>query len=219
MAMHELDEYGEIGTPKEKLLARIRNRFDYCRDYWQDIYQAGDEDMKYVALDPWPAAEKRQREQAVRPCLSLDEINQNINQVINSVRQNKRAVKVVPRGFGANDKTAELRGDLIREIEYKSKAQSAYICGFENICNRSFGGWVTRRRYVNEKSFDQELWICRIENPKSSYPDPDAKEADFSDAKFWYLLDLVPRREYVRKYPQATITDFDGEQYKQATNW
>ncbi len=207
------------GTAEEKLLAKIRNRFDYAKDYWNEIYTAGDEDMKFVALDPWPAAEKRQREQAVRPCLVMDEINQNVNQLINSVRQNKRAVKVVPRGFGANDKTAEMRGDLIREIEYKSNAQSAYICGFENICNRSFGGWKIVRRYVNEKSFDQELRIVRIPNPKSSYPDPDCKEQDFSDAKFWFLLDLCPRREYKERYPKATIVDFDSEQYKQATNW
>lgn len=207
------------GTAKEKLLAEIRNRFDYAKDYWQEIYDAGDVDMKFVALDPWPAAEKRQREQAVRPCLSMDEINQNINQLINSVRQNKRAVKVVPRGFGANDKTAENRGDLIREIEYKSNAQSAYICGFENICNRSFGGWKIVRRYVNEKSFDQELHIVRIPNPKSSYPDPDCKEQDFSDARYWFLLDTCPRSEYKKRYPKATIVDFDSEQYKQATNW
>lgn len=212
--------YGEgTGTPEERLLARIRNRFDYAKEYWEEIYDEGDRDMKYVVLDPWPAAEKLARKNAVRPCLVMDEITQNLNQTINSVRQNKRAVKVVPRGFGANDKTAELRGDLIREIEYKSKAQSAYICGFENILQRSFGGWVVRRRYVNEKSFDQELWICRIPNPKSSYPDPDCKEADFSDASFWYLLDSVPRREYAKKYPQATITDFDSDQYKQASNW
>ena len=212
--------YGEDNlSPKEALLARIRSRFDFCKDYWQDIYDAGDEDMKFVALDPWPAAEKRAREQAVRPCLVMDEINQNLNQLINSVRQNKRAVKVVPRGFGANDKTAEMRGDLIREIEYKSNAQSAYIYGFENLCQRSFGGWVVRRRYVNDKSFDQELRICRIPNMKSSYPDPDCKEMDFSDARFWFLLDLCPRREYTRKYPKATIVDFDQEVYKQATNW
>lgn len=207
------------GTPEEKLLAKIRNRFDYTKTYWDDIYTAGDEDMKFVALDPWPPAEKRMREQAVRPCLVFDEINQNTNQLINSVRQNKRAVKVVPRGYGANDQTAELRGDLIREIEYKSNAQSAYICGFENICNRSYGGWKIVRRYVNEKSFDQELRIVRIPNPKSSYPDPDCKEQDFSDAKFWFLLDLCPRSEYKERYPEATIVDFDSEQYKQATNW
>jgi hypothetical protein len=212
--------YGEqYGTKEEKLLARIRNRFDYAKDYWNEIYTAGDEDMRFIALDPWPAAEKRMREQAVRPCLVMDEINQNVNQLINSVRQNKRSVKIVPRGFGANDKTAELRSDLIREIEYKSNAQSAYICGFENICNRSYGGWKIIRRYVNEKSFDQELRIVRIPNPKSSYPDPDCKEQDFSDAKFWYLLDLCPRREYRERYPEATIVDFDSEQYKQATNW
>lgn len=174
--------------------------------------------MKYVTGDPWPEAEKLIRKDK-RPCLVFDECSQYINQLVNDIRQNKRAVKVVPRGYGSNDKTADLRGDLIREIEYKSNAQSAYATGFENMCNRSYGGWKVVTRYVSEKSFDQEIRIVRIPNPDASLPDFDAKESDYSDARYWFLMDTVPRSEYKRKYPNAKITDFSDEHYTLAPAW
>lgn len=175
--------------------------------------------MRYASGDPWPPAERKARKAAGRPCCTTDELTQVINKVVNGVRQSKRAVNVVPRGFGANDETATLRGDLIREIEYKSNAQSAYACGFENMCMRSYGGWRISRQYVSEKSFDQELVIKRIPNPNSSLPDPDCKEADYSDAKYWFLLDSIPRKEYKRKYPKAKIVDFNAEQLATASKW
>src|ERR1700743_604893 len=149
-------DYDDFSALKgdERILAECRDRFDYCKDQWEDIRNEAKADMKYVALDPWPEEEKLQRK-GVRPCLVMDEYGQYANQVINDVRQNKRAIQVEPEGFGANDKTAELIGDLFRNIEYESNAQSAYICGFENMLNRSYGGWIVRRRYVNDKSFNQ----------------------------------------------------------------
>lgn len=215
-----IEEAGyEYLSKEDKLLSRIRSRFEYAKEYWKDIYEDGKDDTKFVALEQWDTRERDARKEAVRPCLVMDEINQNLNQVINSIRQNKRAIKVVPRGFGANDKTAELRGDLIREIEYKSHAQSAYITGFQSICIAGYGGWVIRRRYVSEKGFDQEIVIERIQNAESSYPDPDSKKSDFSDAKWWFLLDLIPRSEYKERFPKATIVDFDAEQYKVYSSW
>jgi Phage P22-like portal protein len=219
MPVHDTGSEAEYGTPKEKLLAEIRDRYDYALTCWQDIREEARTDMLYCSGNPWPESERLRREQAGRPCLVMDELSQYTNALVNDIRQNKRAVKVVPRGYGANDQTAELRGDLIREIEYKSNAQSAYACGFENMCNRSYGGWKIVRRYVNEKSFDQEIRIVRIPNPDSSIPDPDCKELDYSDAKYWFLLDLVPRKEYKKRYPKATITDFDQSHTSAAPNW
>jgi hypothetical protein len=214
-----LPEDREYSTKNEKLLKEIRDSYEYCLDRWRDIRDEGNEDMRYVSGDPWPPKERKARKDANRPCCSTDELTQVINKVVNGVRQSKRAVNVVPRGFGANDKTAELRGDLIREIEYKSNAQSAYACGFENMCYRSYGGWRILRQYVSEKTFDQELVIKRIPNPNASLPDPDCKEADYSDAKYWFLLDTVPRKEYKRKYPKAKIVDFNKEQLAVASKW
>jgi hypothetical protein len=215
--MPDYDDYSTLAG-NEKVLAECRDRFDYCKDMWQDIREDARMDMKYVALDPWPEPEKLQRK-GIRPCLVMDEYGQYANQVINDIRQNKRAIQVEPEGYGANEQSAELIGDLFRNIEYDSNAQSAYICGFENMLNRSYGAWIIRHRYINDKSFDQKLVIDKIPNPDSVYMDPDCKMADYSDGRYAFLLDLVPRKEYKRRYPKATITDFSDEHFKMASNW
>ena len=58
-----------------------------------------------------------------RLIMTFDELNQYTNQVINNYRQNPRSVKVEAFSEGATDVTALKRAGMIREIEYKSKAQ------------------------------------------------------------------------------------------------
>ena len=164
-------------------LKDIRERFQYCYDTWREIYQAGDVDMTYVAGNPWPVKERRAREDAGRPCLCLDELSQYLNQRINDIRQNKRAVKLSPAGNGANDNTAALRGDIIRTIEQKGGLQ-AYITGYENALQRGLGFWAVSKRWESDDSFDQELHIRGIPNPKTVYLDPDAKEPASADMKY-----------------------------------
>jgi hypothetical protein len=208
------------GTPEdEEILIEVRDRFAYCEDQWQYIRQEAQTDMEYVSGNGWPEKEKKKRQDAARPCLSFDELGQYINQLINDVRQNKRAIRVVPRGNGANDKTAELRGNLIREIEYKSNAQTAYATAFESLCQRSYGYWKIVTCYCSEKGFDQEIRIKRIPNPDAVYFDPDCKEIDCSDAKYCYLLDQVPRKEFKKRWPDADTHDFNDEQQSLAPQW
>jgi hypothetical protein len=106
-----------------KLLEEINERFKYASDEWRDIQSEGAIDMRYIAGDPWDPQERRAREDACRPILSLDELNQYVNQLINEIRQHKRAIQVTPIGTGADDDSARLRADLIRQIEYRSNAQ------------------------------------------------------------------------------------------------
>ena len=199
-------------------LKDIRERFQYCYDTWREIYQAGDVDMTYVAGNPWPVEERRARENAGRPCLCLDELSQYLNQRINDIRQNKRAVKLSPAGNGANDKTAALRGDIIRTIEQKGGLQ-AYITGYENALQRGLGFWAVSKRWESDDSFDQELHIRGIPNPKTVYLDPDAKEPASADMKYAFIFEDMPRKEFVKRWPKAKVTDFGAEVGYQYEKW
>ena len=88
----------KVGRQDEALLKEIRENFEYALRYWKEIREEGDTDMRYVSGDPWDESEKKLREAQKRPCLVFDELNQYTNQLINDVRQNKRAVKVDPTG-------------------------------------------------------------------------------------------------------------------------
>lgn len=214
-------EYNDNSRPDvdDPLVTEIREQFTYCVNAWRPIRDEAQKDMRYVAGDPWDPKERKAREEAGRPCLVLDELNQYTNQLINDIRQNKRAIKVVPTGAGANDKVAELRAAIIRHIEYKSNAQSAYATAFENAANRGYGYWRVSTRYTKPGAKTQELCIRRIPNPDTVLIDPDAKEADCSDARYAFVIDYVPRKEFKKRYPRAKVTDFSREMAVAAPQW
>ena len=80
-------------TMRDPVLQEMRDTFQYDESQWEDIRSEGNTDMLYLSGDPWPAADQEQRKKAGRPCLSLDELNQYVNQLVNDIRANKRAIK------------------------------------------------------------------------------------------------------------------------------
>jgi len=186
---------------------------------WQDIRKEAATDMRFMTGDPWPAGERSAREALQRLCLSFDELSQYINQLVNGVRQNKRAPKVTPAGNGANDQTAEMRAGMIKAIGYKSNADAARITAFENAAMRSYGVYKVKRRYINDSSELQELRLERMPNPDVWYPDPDGTEADYSDIRDGFELDRMSKAEFARRFPNAEIKSFSTELMMTAPSW
>jgi hypothetical protein len=196
----------------DEILEEIRTRYTYATEAWADIRKEAQTDMRYVAGDPWADKDRKAREAAGRPCLSLDELGQFVNQIINDVRQNKRGIKVAPEGEGANDQTAELRQNLIRQIEYRSNAQQAYTTMFENAVQRSYGYLRIKPRYVSDRSFNQELLIEAVQNPDLVTPDPDALKPDGSDIKYAFICESFDKKRFEREFPDASPIDFSVDQ-------
>jgi hypothetical protein len=199
------------------VLIQMHADFDYAYEQWQDIRQDADEDMRYVAGDPWTAEDREAR--VGRPILSLDQLQQYINQLVNTVRQNKRAIKVTPEGHGANDDTAELRGNRIRQIEYLSHAQEAYTTAFENECQRSFGYLRITADYESPRTRNQQLRIKAIPNPDQVLPDPDAESTAGADWKFLFYTKSIAKAEFQRDYPDATVQDFGLDLQAMSPRW
>ena len=201
-------------SPKE-----IRDCFADYRDEWQEVRDEAATDMRYVAGDPWDAEDRAQREDAGRPCISLDEINQYLNQYINNLRQNKRAIQLAPKGKGATDADAARRSGLVKGIEDQSNAQLAYITAAESAVQRSYGFSVIRTEYRDDSSFDQEILIKPIVNPDTVLICPNYKQPDASDIEDGFLLELLPKRKYKAKYPKAEITDFSADATPGISDW
>jgi hypothetical protein len=209
----------ETGPKHEKLLQEIRERYKYASEKWDKIRKEAQIDMRYISGDPWTPEDRNARKDAGRPCINHDELNQWCNQAINNVRQTPPGIKIEPVGNGASEKSAELLQDLIRGIEYRSDAQSAYITAFQSALQQSYGFFRISRAYVNSQSFDQEIKIKAILNPDSVLFDPDCKEPDWSDAKYCFLLDPLTKEEFKRRYPKAEKVSFSSEDLRVAGDW
>lgn len=218
-----LNDRGRTETKGDKsddtLLQEIRDSYDFDTDAFADIREQGSIDIKYCANDPWPDKEKQNRKEKDRPLLAVDQLNQYTNLVINEVRQHPREIKISPAGYGATDQLAELRENRVRAIQYKSDAQAAYVTAMENACQRSYGFARVSLRYLSEKSFDQEICIKRIPNPDAVLFDPGCKELDCSDAEHCFILDQMTITEFLRQWPGAETTDFEGDLARAYPRW
>ena len=231
---------GGSTSQDDDLLIEIRDRYKAYDVAWKDIRTERNTDVKYISGDPWEARDRKAREDVGRPCINHDELAQYINQTVNTMRQNKRGIKVDPRGEGSTDQTATLRQDLIRTIEYDSDAPSIYAKAYQDMVEGSYAFFRITHRYVsdqysefeeddpqsavqkqghNRSLFDQHIVIRPIANNNSVLFYPYCKEPDWSDAEDCFLLDRIPRKRFKQRWPKAQITDFSYDQRMLAPDW
>lgn len=201
----------ETGTKNEALLKRIRERYRYGLDKWKRNREEGQKNIRYVSGDPWDDADKQARQG--RPTVCADELNQYVNQVVNTARMSPRGIKIDPAGDQATDDLAEYRENRIRAIEYACNASQAYLNGLQAAVERNLGYWRVSRAYVADDSDEQEIVILPVMNPDAILIDPDFKELDGSDIRWAFELDRIPLDVFEDEYPDAEKRSFSAEDF------
>jgi hypothetical protein len=182
-----------------ELLREARARFQRCEDWEKQTRDNSLFDARFAAGDSinlwqWDAAVRSQR--GDRPCLTMNKARQHILQIVNDARQHKAQIKVTPTGGRATYEAAKILSGIVRRIEYQSKAIDAYSTAFYHQVETGYGIIRVVTDYADEDSFDQEIFIRRVPNPNTCYCDPDAKEYDKSDSRFWFVFNDIPRDKY-----------------------
>ena len=168
-------------------------------------------DLKFVALDQWPDAVRKQREGDVngpRPCLTIDKISQYRMQIINDIRRNRPAVKVRPVDSGSDPETADVIQGLTRHIEDISSADISYETAAEWAIDTGCGYFRFVTDYVDEKSFDQEIYIRSVMDGFSVYLGPHLMP-DGSDAEEGYVIQDMKKSRFEREFPKAKVPTKD----------
>lgn len=217
--MPPLQGNDQLAVPKTPSPKEIREAYSEYKNEWADIQDEATVDMRYISGDPWDPADRAQREDAGRPCISLDELNQYINQYNNNLRQNKRAIQLIPKGDGADDKDATRREGIVRGIENTSNAQDAYITAAESAASRSYGFALLRTEYQEDQSFDQNIVIKRVANPDTILLNPGYEKADGSDVEDGFVLKRMPKAAFKKKYPNAEKVSFTSDDQRTAKGW
>lgn len=191
---------------------------DYKDDesYWSEQFRCMREDMKFSnPADPqqWDENVRRARESSVdgaRPCLTFDQTNQYIAQVVNDSRQNKPSIKVMPTETGDIAVANSLEG-VVRHIEYQSRASICYDTAQEHAARIGLGWMRVLPVVVNPKLNQQEIRIQRIHDPLSVMLDPDSTEPDGSDATRGWVMSTISRRAFQKRYPGAAVSSWNGQ--------
>jgi len=210
---------GTIPAEDRVVVKELQGRWDYAKQQKEPITQEGRIDLRYLTGHTWETQDLHAR--TGRLSLEFDQLNQYRNLLVNSIRQQPIAIKITPEGNGANDKTAQVRADRIRQIEYLSNAQEAYTAAFEGATDRSYG-YVYIDAEWEPKGFKKRLRIKAVPNPDHVLEDPDATSITGADWKYLFYSYEMSREEFNRDYPDAIYkhyTDLSADDYQDTQDW
>lgn len=156
------------------------------------------DDLRFAAGEQWDPLVLQQRKSL--PCLVINTIPQFTAQLVGDWRESRKAIKVVPSD---NDDTdiAEVREDLVRNIEMQSRADRSYDHAFESMVIAGDGDFKVTVEYAKDDVFDQDIFIRPIEDVLSVVWDRFSVDPTGRDARRVFVDDRIPKDEYERKWP------------------
>src|SRR5215469_5056405 len=160
-------------------------------------------DRRFAEGDSWNGyqwTDSDVRARGNRPSLTQNHVRMHNLHIINDARQNKAQIKVTPTGDQATYEAAQVFSGIIRRIEYQSKAIDAYSTAIYHQVESGIGFVTVETEYVDNKGFQQEIYIRRHADPTKFYLDPDAKEYDKADMNFAFEFADIPRYQWEQEH-------------------
>lgn len=191
----------------DAFIEKALKRFRQVENQEQEIRQMARECFKFTFVDQWPTKERRRREDQNRPVTTINRTMQFVNQVANDQRQQRVEVVIAPKDDSADEKAATAFEGHVREIQYRSKAQTAYTTAGMHAAVGGFGYIRVLAKYCDQKSFRQELYIKTVIDPMAILLGPH-EEMDGSDAEYGFVIENMPLEEYEREHGKWEGVEF-----------
>lgn len=187
-------------------------RFKLADDAEEGNRERALEATRFLDLEQWDDNTRRSREgdpDGARPCLTVDKLNQYVNQIKNEQRINKPEGKIRPVDDKGDVRTAEIITGIIRNIKDQSSADIAIGTAYGHAVDGGYGYWRITSDYIDDTSFSQELQVKRVRNRFSVRLDPYCQDPAGADANWGFIFERIPREEFKRDYPDANPCNFE----------
>lgn len=190
----------------EKIIKDAKQTFTDCEDWEAQARTNFDYDYKFANGDmhnkyQWDDTLVQEREDEGRPCLTINKTQQHNLIVINDAKQNKPGIRIRPVGDEATFEAAQVYQELVYHIEYISNAESIYDSATTFQVEAGMGYWRVITDFISNDSFDQEIYIKRIKDPRLIYLDRNINEVDGSDARKGIIFDDMEKELFKATYP------------------
>lgn len=197
----------------EDILATAKDRFVYAIEREAHNKTRQKEDIRFAASSPddpwqWETKTLQSRQLHDRPVLTINKLPLHIRQVTNDIRQNRPQVRFRPADDKSDPEVADILNGVVRHIEAHSSADMAYDSCVLNQVTHGEGYIRVLADFVSDESFDQDIFIRRVDDPFRVHLDPDRLDPVGSDAKWGFIDDDVSEDEFKKQYPDAEPIDW-----------
>ena len=200
-------------TKQDEVLVTAKERFEYALERASHNRTRQKEDIRFAASSPddpwqWEQTTLTARKLHSRPVLTINKLPLHIRQVTNDIRQNRPQVRYRPADDKSDREVADILNGIVRHIEAHSQADMAYDACVLNQVTHGEGYFRVLTDYLDDKSFDQDIFIRRIDDPFRVHLDPDRLDPVGSDAKWGFVDDDLTEDEFKKQYPKADPIDW-----------
>jgi hypothetical protein len=163
-------------------------------------------DLKFAAGEHWDDQVRQYREQLgiqkygfPLPCLTINNIPAIVAQVTGDRMANETAIKVLANE--ESDKvSADVRSEIIRSIEVRSKAQRVYRQTFQGMVNCGISNFRIDLDYAYDDVFERDLFVRGIPNPLAVLWDPMSADPTGKDAGYCFVAEDITRDEFKKRF-------------------
>ncbi len=193
-------------------LIRAKEKYRDAKEAFRETRVKMVEDLRFsnpANPEQWDADVRKSREN--RPCLTFDQTNQYVAQVVNDSRQNKPAIHCLPSDANGAIKVAQALEGIIRNVEYASRASIAYDTAQEYAARIGLGWIRVVTEITDHENNYQEPRIMRVHDPLSVLLDCDSVEPDGSDATDAFVETVMTKRAFEKAHPKKATTSWDND--------
>ncbi len=214
--MDGIREY-DPNYPDSELINEAYELFKEIQDYEGETRAEMLDDARFENGQVWDEKVESERNLDDRPALNVPRIDQFLNHVKNGLRASKPSITITAKGADSRvkeeqrKKYADNRQGLIRAIQYNSSAVDAYQNAFDHEVDEGRGFLHVRTQYVSDKSFDQEIIIEDIPDPRDVFMDRRRTKKDYRDAKHGFILSEMRKKVFEKKWPKADPAHWEEE--------
>ncbi len=198
------------------IMARAKERFKKGAEWEGPFRQRFKDDIRFLYADSdnqeqWTAQVRAARNTPGSVMVTINKTHTHWLHVVNQVKMNRPQIAITPTGEQSSYESAQIMEQIVRRIEYISNAETAYDIATQFMVGGGIGYWRVKTDYVDESSFDQDIFIAQIADPLSVYMDPGIKMQDGSDARFAFIFDDIPRKDAEAKYGTSVLSTTLGD--------
>lgn len=191
-------------------LTYVRETFAKDKEHDEENRREMVMDARFVAGEQWEDTVRALRDAKSKPTLTINRLPAYVAQLVGNRRLNDTVIKIIPDA-GGSKQIAEIREGLIRSIQKASRAQNVFDTAFTQQVIGGLGNFQVHLDYAHDDVFEQDIHIAAIPNALSVVWDRTSVDPSGADAGHVFVTDNLPRKDFKKRYPKATVTDFDGE--------
>lgn len=194
----------QIGSSKErKILDRISNNINNYYEFYSRNIDRYRDNREFVFVDQWTDVERQSFKDLQKPIFTYNKLYEFYKRAIGEHRNNTSNIAVRSINNEASEQDIEMRQDIIRGIEYESKADIAYQTAFSTTFSGGLGAIKIRTDYEDSKSFNQKIFIEKVDFPERVFFDPLAKSETKGDGDYMGTYETMSKEKFEKLYPDV----------------